>query len=737
MKRITSPSQAHSYISTLVENDSTRARKRRLVDGMIDGNPPFNPKTLKKTGQSHRCNVNFREGEGIINARNTSFFQLFLDGRVIVECRLRDGFQYQGRARFWESIIMEEMRDLLSEKWKGFEFEMMRLATSMNKHGDAFPLWESHDQWQFKTFITGEVLFPKNTKASVDYIRSAGVMGEIQIPDLIKYMKDEETTAAATAQGWQIDNCKSIIKRILKKKLSSHEDHWETLQSHIEQDALGYEDGMAPPVKVAHVITREDSGKYSHYIIERGRKDEGFIYKNEGAYDEITDLFVPFIASVGNGYFHGIKGIGHRVYPSVVINNRLINRTIDGAMDSQSLIISFKDGTNRRGKTLRLGNTIMLPPGAELQQHHIEKNLQAATGVYSLLTSINQSSIGANRPGLATVGKNEVAKQSARAESNDQIEEVSLEATDIALYNSQTDMLYAQMCKRLWRSPDQLAKDFRERCKKRGVPDQLMAESDLWRFTAPRSIGSGSKVMRHMNTQEILSVAPYLPEHGKRAVIEDFIEARGGPAAVNRYYPPFEDERMPTRSHQMAQIENTIMTNGQGMIVSIDDWHVTHLDSHFPFIEQSIQNAMQQPDQQTITKAMVSSQMFLDHIGKHLSFLQGDNLHASQYQEMQQRLKALIPMVRKIEQAFKTMQAQQKAQQEEQQKKQQELVDRGDQTELQKHYMDVMADVQMRQYKEDQNNQVRQTKMIHSLQMAEAETQAYIDRENRKAAASN
>ena len=30
----------------------------------------------------------------------------------------------------------------------------------------------------------------------------------------------------------------------------------------------------------------------------------------------------------------------------------------------------------------------------------------------------------------------------------------------------------------------------------------------------------------------MLSIAPYLPEMGKRAVIEDFIEARGGPESL-------------------------------------------------------------------------------------------------------------------------------------------------------------------------------------------------------------
>lgn len=729
MKRITSPTKAHSYVQALVNEDGTRAAKRNIVSGMVAGNAPFNAKKLKATGQAHRTNVNFREGEGIIQARNTSFFNLFLEGRNIIEARLIDGNQYMGRARFWESIVMDEIGQLINVHWKGFIFEMMRLANSLNMHGTAFPLWEAEGEWKWKTFITGEVLFPKNTKASVEYIRSCAIMGEFSIPDLLEKISSDK----ADEMGWQVANCQGVIKRILKKRLNQLNDSWEQLQLDIENDALSYESGLVGTVKVAHILAREDSGKYSHYIVERGRTNDGFLYKNEDAYEKIESAFIPFIAGIGNGYFHGIKGIGHRVYPSVVINNRLLCRTIDGAMDAQSLILSFKDG-QKRGKTLRLGNTIMLPSGGQLQQHHIEQNLQAATGVYSLLTQVNQSSIGAKRPGLSAVAKDTVAKTRA-ADTRDAIEEVQLEATDIALYYTQADMLYEQMCIRIFASQSAEAKEFRDRCKKRGVPEKLLSESERWRFTAPRTIGSGSKVIRHITTQEMLSVAPYLPEAGKRNVIEDFIESRGGPAAVNRYYPPFEDDTMPTRSHQHAQMENSFMIKGDAMIVSIDDWHPTHLDAHFAFVEEYVGKVLQGDPQDELPQIMQAVNMFLDHIGNHMAYLKNDDLHASQLGQYHSRLKELIKHIRGIEQAYRAWVVEMKKREAEQQKQLEELQARGDQAEVMKKMMEIQADVQFRKYKEDHNHEARMIKAVHGMQLAEAETAAYIDRENRKAEA--
>lgn len=729
MSKITDSGKANSLVQSLIEYDATRSIKRTKVDGMIAGNAPFDPKILKQTGQSHRCNVNFREGEGIINKRNNSFFQLFLDGRTLVEARLRDKATYQGIARFWENIVMEELKDLL-EDWDDFSFEMMVVADSMNRHGASFPLWTKRNSWKWKAFKTGEVLFPKNTKASAGYINCACILDVISVADLVKYGKN----AQAKEIGWNQARIREVIEEALNKKGISTEE-WEELQRDIENNSIAYEASVAGEIKVAHLLVMEDEGKISHYIVQRGKTKDDFIFKQPNAFERIREVFVPFICGIGNGYFHGLKGIGHRIYPSVVINNRFLCRAVDGAMDSASLVVSFKDGTSRKGKTLRIGNQIVLPPGAALEQHHMEKNLQGVTGIYSLLTQVNQSSVGVKRPGLGVVAQGEKAKHSARGETMQAAEEVELESTDLKLFYQSADRLYSEMCRRIFTSDEADARKFRERCIEKGIPEKLMSEPDRWKFRAPRAVGSGSKVMRRLDTQENLSVAPYLPEVGKRHLIEDFLEARGGPEAVQRYFPPYEDDRMPSRSHQMAQIENTLLAMGTGQIVSTDDWHVTHLESHFPFAEQYLDGVFEDNSPEKIAEAMAAVTMFIDHMGNHMSYLQGDDLHAKQFGEMQGRMKAFAEKAKMLEQAYNKIVEQQKQQQQEQQKQMQEVIDKGDQTELQKHMMEIKADQDFKVLKEMNNHQVRLAKMQNSISLATSKAQADIELMKAKAMA--
>lgn len=728
MRKITDPSKAHSLVEDLIHFDQTRAQKRVKVSGMVSGNAPYDADTLKKTGQSHRCNVNFREGEGIIQARNTSFFELFLDGRTIIDCKLKDLPQYMGRGKYWESIVTEEIKNLI-DGWCDFGYEMMMLANSMNLHGDAFPLFPNKDEWKFKTFKTGEVLFPKNTKASVGYIDCAVVLDTLRIPDIHSKLDNP----SAEQMGWNKERIKEVIEDSMDKN-GYDTFHWEELQRDIENNALAYETLLTTEIKVAHILVREQDGKVSHYIIERGTQKD-FIFAAEDSYDSIQEVFVPFICNVGNGYFHGIKGIGHRIYPSVVINNRFLCRAVDAAMDSASMVVAFKDGTARKGKTLRLGNQIILPPGAGLETNNLSQNLTGITQMYGLLTNVNQSSVGVKRPGLGVVANNDVSKYTARGAGIQAIEEVELEKTDISLYYKQVDMLYMEMGKRIFAGKEDDTKKFIERCVTRGVPEELVTDAMAWDFRAPRGIGSGSAVMKSLTSQDMLSIAPYLPEMGKRAVIEDFIEARGGPESIDRYYPPFEDDTMPSKSNQIANLENNDMVRGDKSIVSVDDLHVAHLDTHFPLVMGKLAEVAQNPDFESLGQALQSSGVFIEHISTHLAYLKGDRLHASQYNEYAEKLKGLIQQAQQIEEAFKVMLKRQKAAQKEQQEAMEEMAKRGDATELQKKMMEIKAEQEFRVLKEQHNHAVRVAKAQNSIKLAQAKALTEIEIMKAKGAA--
>jgi len=75
-ERIASESDARNVVQQLQEAEKTRMRKRAKIQGMIDGNPPYNPRTLSDKGRGHQTNFNTREAEGMADSAKTPYYNL-------------------------------------------------------------------------------------------------------------------------------------------------------------------------------------------------------------------------------------------------------------------------------------------------------------------------------------------------------------------------------------------------------------------------------------------------------------------------------------------------------------------------------------------------------------------------------------------------------------------------------------------------------------------------------------
>ena len=223
MKRISDPDVAHNLVRNFIKNDEARAKKRVKISGMVSGNPPFNTAKQKAAGQGKRCNVNFHEARGIIKARNASIFELFFDGRFLIESKLIESQKYQGHAYFWEMVMKEELTTLF-QNWNEFLFEMMFTADSMHKWGSGYMVWGNKFDWKSRGFKTGDVLFPKDTKASIGYVDTCAVLDSMSITDLYEKMNLDLTDSP-----WNSEVIKKLIKKAQSKEsLATFE--WEDFQ---------------------------------------------------------------------------------------------------------------------------------------------------------------------------------------------------------------------------------------------------------------------------------------------------------------------------------------------------------------------------------------------------------------------------------------------------------------------------------------------------------------------------
>ena len=90
--RLSSPDAVVDLVQMMIRSDEERNRIRAKVKGIVDGNPPYSPAQLKRTGQSYRTNVNFREAEAFFSCLAHSVLRhLFRNSQLTQQSRLTTG----------------------------------------------------------------------------------------------------------------------------------------------------------------------------------------------------------------------------------------------------------------------------------------------------------------------------------------------------------------------------------------------------------------------------------------------------------------------------------------------------------------------------------------------------------------------------------------------------------------------------------------------------------------------
>src|SRR5437868_3740087 len=118
--RIGSADNARSFVSGLKYEEQTRLVRRVKIQGLLDGNSPWSHDKLIEIGQGHRTNFNLREGEGVVDAAKTPYYDLVFEvprfANIVFNYAEADpqlNFE-------WSEIISDEYHELM-DRWDGFD----------------------------------------------------------------------------------------------------------------------------------------------------------------------------------------------------------------------------------------------------------------------------------------------------------------------------------------------------------------------------------------------------------------------------------------------------------------------------------------------------------------------------------------------------------------------------------------------------------------------------------------
>jgi hypothetical protein len=705
--RVADASSARSMLYTLIDDDQIASYRRAQIQGIIDGNPPYNEQQLKEMGQGDRINVNWGHAGAKIEAAVIPYFDILTSVPSYMTVKTKYGSD-MGKREEWSRIITEEAQRALVKTNPTFLTQHQVAVKQLTIHGQGCLYWPDGTDFRARAIEPWSLVVPKGAGVDQDSWEFCYILDEMYCEELYRYIED---TDAAKRGGWDVNQCQQAI---MDAKVDEQDQRrpWEWYQKQLKDNALYYSYAKSKVIKVAHMFVKEYDGRISHLIFDRLDGTE-FLCEVHSRYKKFSNAFTVFLNGVGNGDYHGVRGLGQALYPWAEAMNRLNNQTVEGAILSGATMFQPNSAKDAEGlKTVQIGPYRILPPGLNLVQVNTTANLQAAMAVAQMFQGQEADQTGSYMPSVAGGGR----KKSNKEVEIEIGEKSRLTNTRAEIYLQSLDLHYREVYRRLSNvnileedhgGPEAIA--FQEACINRGVPTAALIDVESVRAT--RSIGQGSSAARMEAMKMIGEYLPQLPESNRKRVINANIAAIAGQTGVETFGIP-EEIKPEGNDMSIASLENNALQSGGQVLIDPDQNHFVHLNVHLQFAGQIVQAVQQQqidPRQaaQTITAV-------LPHLLGHLQYLEQDPTRKDQFDSMNEQTSELM----KISDQLNSMA--QDLQEREQEAMMQQQEQQGQQQTPQ--MMVAMNKIQLDQAKFANDAKIKQAKAQHQMALQDRKT---------------
>jgi hypothetical protein len=656
--RLSSAEAVVDLVKMLTRADDERSRVRAKVKGIVDGNPPYSAAQLKRTGQSYRTNVNFREAEAFFSIALTAFYDVFSETPTYATVKTNVGTDAE---RVQYSRVITEEFDRLQKNDNEFDYTMQLSQHEMVLFGSGPLTFENPTSWKARAIKSGDLLIPENTRSNPNDWEVAVVRRRYQAHELYAYIRD---TASATTVGWDVEATRKAIIQSGPENYQRH-NNWEWHQQKIRNNDLHYS-AQCSLINAAHVYVREypqageSQGKISCYIVKEDGQD--FLYKHIGKYDSWDQVMHPMYYDKGDGQHHSVKGLGVKMYPVIELKNRQKCHMVDVAATASAMQLQAETPeAMQKASVVQMGPYSILPAGYRVVQRQFSGIVDAPMAVDRELEGVMQSNLSQYRQRLDKPQGNPKTATEVQAI----VQQASvLGKTQIARYYQQLDQFFAERYRRA-ASPDVVdveAVEFQKRCVSRGVPKEALTNLDY--VQASRNYGQGSAFLRMQTISGLMQVAGQLPESGRDALLRDYIAALAGQQQVGRYMVGPEQDIYAKDQIAEANIENAVLQMGNPVIITDSHNHSLHAQTHLSKGTEIAQAIQQGGDP---ASAVQFFSLLIPHIEEHLGMMAADDSRKDEVKQLGEQLEQLSGFANEVSnQVAQQMEQAQAAQMEQQ-----------------------------------------------------------------------
>lgn len=598
------------------------------IEGLIAGNPPYNPVELSKQGLSHIANFNNLDARSLYERGALAYWNLLNEAETICKFEIRSD---DSQVCEWEDIMAKNW-DAVIRSWPSFYTQVNTLAGQVIKFGISPVIWPDERDFRWRTIEVSRFFVTDQAQADIALL-TAVCLESVFTAQYLWEVYEEFKNAPKGASPWDVDE----LGRLLLYRANTHAKtdyqilDMMDLQRRLQNGDIGYNAIFSDSIRIISLLYKEYDGGISHYMFDRTYNHHDFLYKADRQYKEMEEALVLFTASPGEFTIHSNRGLGHKIFSGCQAMMQLDCSIIDAARWSTTPLLRGLATGSKDMEAIRFYPGVPTNIGtAEFVENTMGANIQQLIGASQYVNQklqYNTANSG-DDPGVPDRNVGSISPSQARMMT---YREFGVLKNNIAHFYAQFDKVVRNMTAKLLRAKKgypgyEYAKEWKERCMEEGVPEEVFktGNEDQWgmpkhlNVRATRVAGDGSTLARIMGLQELSIVSGDFGPREAREYKRQYIMATMGKEYVKAFLQPEEPDEQ-SGGASLAGVENAAMRQGESPIFSPDNEHRSHIAVHFALANDTIQRVQQQQ-----TDAIAADKIFavlLPHLGEHIQFI--------------------------------------------------------------------------------------------------------------------
>lgn len=663
--RFLSAEGVYNCINAMLLSDAADAQRRAMIQGMVDGNPPYRQSELVKAGLGDMMNVNWLGLRGALESRLSVVDQMVGMDTRLVEILPRNSGPAPDALQDIGDVIADQF-SMAVHDWNGLAPLLEAAMRDMDMHGLGVAMFPYENDWRPLPVPRGSLRTAENSRIIIDDNEVIGIEGTLQAGDLFRVLEQKTS-------GWDLEVTKEYLIQTFVEKVDNTSqggnDRGTTLVESFEarmRDNVWYDTNQFKEIRVVHVYSKEvdAEGGVTHIIVPSNRVGTiGWLYRKEKVYENLSEV-VWWMPSISNadGRLRSLRGMASYLAPLVDLDNRFLCHAFDVAWRASSLVLQPTANTDVSAmKFVDFGPYTIIPSDLKLQASAIPANgLAQLIQIREMAQNVGQNNalglklsqgtpfpehpVNQNKP-----GSQRELQAAQQAVLNADRHGAAIRLRAIAdLFRNMFKRMVTVAPARMPPAARRIAEDFRRSCLSRGVTEeQLDKFEEIFSLNLSRELMMGGPAAYVQMMGALMELRSGMDEEGSVRMMRDILSVAVGRRKVDRYRPMINRENLSTSAKSFAQLENNSILEGHMPKAGRDQLHKGHIEIHMQLV-QPIMQAAQQNQIQDVAKAAQTLQLSLQHVFEHLQLYGSDPAFEAEASAMMKQLKPAVELLQQL-----------------------------------------------------------------------------------------